>query len=81
MLLLEAAYLIREAMVPLLKRHFSRGVVHLPMESYSQRLCEEPQVQPIWCPLIVSEAGYVDGSDFAGATNCCACPFLVFYET
>ena len=57
MLRAEAAYLIRAAMVPLLNRHFSWGVVYLPMESYSQLLCEEPQVQPIWRPLIVSEVG------------------------
>ena len=65
MLRVEAAYLIRAAMVPLLNRHFSRGVVRLPMESCSQLLREAPQVQPIWCPLIVSEAGYIDGWDFA----------------
>ena len=53
----EAAYLIRAAMVPLLNRHFSWGVVRLPVESYSQLLSEASHVQPIWRPLIVSEVG------------------------
>jgi hypothetical protein len=61
----EAAYLIRAAMVPLLNRHSSWEAVHLPMESYLQLLSEASHVQPIRRPLIVSEAGYVDGSNFA----------------
>jgi hypothetical protein len=65
LLRVEAAYLIRAAMVPLLNRHFSWGAVYLPMECYSQLLSEAPHVQPIWRPLIVSKAGYVDGCDFA----------------
>jgi hypothetical protein len=52
-------------MVPLLNRHSFLEAMHLPMESYSKLLSEASHVQPIWCPLIVSEAGYVDGSDFA----------------
>jgi len=61
----EAAYLIRAAMVPLLNRYFSWGAVYLPMMSYSQFLSEASHVQAIRRPLIVSEAGYVDESDFA----------------
>jgi hypothetical protein len=61
----EAAYLIRAAMVPLLNRHSFLEAVHLPIMSYSQLLSETPHVQPIWRPLIVSKAGYVDGCDFA----------------
>jgi len=53
----EAANLIRAAMVPLLNRHFSWVVASLPVESYSQLLSEAHYVQLIWCPLIVSEAG------------------------
>jgi hypothetical protein len=52
-------------MVPLLNRHSFLEAVHLPMMSYSQLLSEASHVQPIRRPLIVSEAGYVDGSDFA----------------
>ena len=47
MLRAEAAYLIRAAMVPLLNRYFSWGVVYLPMMSYSQLLGEASHVQPI----------------------------------
>ena len=63
-------------MVLQLNHHSSWEAVYLPMMSYSQLLSEESHVQPIWCPLIVSEAGYVDGSGFAGPWNYCACPFL-----
>ena len=52
-------------MVPLLNRHSFLEAMHLPMETYSQLLREAPHVKPIWCPLIVSEAGYIDGWDFA----------------
>jgi len=71
----EDAYLIRAAMVLLLKRHFSWGVVHLPMESYSQLISEGSHVRPIRRPLIVSEISYVGGSGFVGARYCCACFF------
>jgi hypothetical protein len=47
MLRVEAAYLIRAAMVPLLNRHFSWEAVHLLLESYSQLLSEAPHVRPI----------------------------------
>ena len=43
----EAAYLIRAAMVPLLNRHFSWEEVRLPMECYSQLLGESAHVKPI----------------------------------
>ena len=62
-------------MVLLLKRHFSWGVVHLPMESYSQLISEGSHVRPIRRPLIVSEISYVGGSGFVGARYCCACFF------
>jgi hypothetical protein len=47
MLHVEAAYLIKAAMVSLLNRHFSLGVVYLPMESYLQLLSEASHVQPV----------------------------------
>ncbi len=47
MLRVEAAYLIRAAMVPLLNRHFSWEEVRLPMECYSQLLGESAHVKPI----------------------------------
>ena len=43
----EAAYLIRAAMVPLLNRHFSWGVVRLPLEPYLQLISEASDVQSI----------------------------------
>ena len=47
MLRAEAAYLIGAAMVPLLNRHSSWGVVRLPLESCLQLLSEASDVQPI----------------------------------